>query len=70
MSRELRILAPAAVAALGLIGIVLTHGPVSVALNVVCVLLALAAVLRYVAGLGGDDPWRELRREKKRRGRR
>ena len=63
-------LVPVGIAILAMVGIALTHGPVSYALNVVCVLLALAAVVRYVVHLNGHDPWRELRRERKRRGRR
>ncbi len=70
MSQGMSTLVPVGVAVLAMAGIALTHGPVSYVLNVVCVLLALTAVVRYVLHIDGHDAWRELRRERKRRGRR
>lgn len=67
MSRELdgAALVGSAITAFG--GLLVTKGFVSIALNILCVLLAAVVVYRYVVALRGHDHWAELRRERKRR---
>jgi hypothetical protein len=63
---------PVGAAALGLCGVALIgHSRIGWVLIVACMLLAGWLVFQYIATIGGDDPWRALRRERRhRRGRR
>ncbi len=63
---------PVGAAALGVGGVVLVgHSWVAWVLIAACMLLAGGLVFQYIATIGGHDPWRAIRRERRhRRGRR
>jgi hypothetical protein len=72
VSKEMKTLLPVGAAALGMGGVALLgHSVLAWVLIGACMLLAGGLVFQYIATIGGHDPWRALRRERRyRRGRR
>lgn len=72
MGKEIKTLLPVGAAALGLGGVALIGRSVLAWVLIAAgLLLAGGLVLQYIATIGGHDPWRALRRERRyRRGRR